>query len=52
MSVIEDLESRVLLLEEKVDAVLDVLDCLLKKVYGPEFMSKVDKLVAYGKEND
>lgn len=48
----EEMESRVLLLEEKVDAVLGVLDSLLKKVYGPEFMSKVDKLVAYGKEND
>jgi len=48
----DEMESRVLLLEEKVDAVLDVLDCLLKKVYGPEFMSKVDKLAAYGKEND
>lgn len=47
-----ELESRVLLLEEKADAVLGVLDCLLKKVYGPEFMSKVDKLVAYGKEED
>lgn len=51
MSTVE-MESRVLLLEEKVDAVLGVLDCLLKKVYGPEFMSKVDKLVAYGKEDD
>lgn len=51
MSTVE-LESRVLLLEEKVDAVLGVLDGLLKKVYGPEFMSKVDKLVAYGKEDD
>lgn len=48
----DEMESRVLLLEEKVDAVLDVLECLLKKVYGPEFMSKVDKLVAYGKEDD
>jgi len=48
----DELESRVSLLEEKADAVLGVLDCLLKKVYGPEFMSKVDKLVAYGKEED
>lgn len=47
-----ELESRVSLLEEKVDAVLGVLDYLLKEVYGPEFMSKVDKLVAYGKEDD
>lgn len=48
----DEMESRVLLLEEKVDAVLDVLDSLLERVYGPEFMSKVDKLVAYGKETD
>ena len=48
----DELESRVLLLEEKVDAVLGVLDCLLEKVYGPEFMSKVDKLASYGEETD
>lgn len=48
----DEMDSRVMLLEEKVDAVLGVLDSLLKKVYGTEFMSKVDKLAAYGKETD
>lgn len=48
----DEMESRVLLLEEKVGTVLGVLDSLLERVYGPEFMSKVDKLVSYGEETD
>ena len=48
------LEARVDELEEKVDAVLNVLNDLIELIYEPSYVKKLDKLADYekGKESD
>ena len=43
------LQARVDELEEKVDAVLNVLNDLIELIYEPSFVKKLDKLAKYGK---
>lgn len=43
------LEARVDELEEKVDAVLNVLNDLIELIYEPSYVKKLDKLAKYGK---
>lgn len=43
------LQARVDELEEKVDAVLNVLNDLIELIYEPSFVKKLDKLADYGK---
>ena len=43
------LQARVDELEEKVDAVLNVLNDLIELIYEPSYVKKLDKLAKYGK---
>ena len=49
MGELESLRQRIDTLEEKVDALLGVVNHLIETVYMPEFIEKIDKLVKNGK---
>ena len=46
------LQARVDELEEKVDAVLNVLNDLIELIYEPSYVKKLDKLADYGKRKE
>lgn len=45
----QELYERVTVLEEKVDAVIEVINHLMEVIYEPSYIKKIDKLVSYGK---
>lgn len=44
-----DLLARVTVLEEKTDAVIEIINHLLEVIYEPSYIKKLDKLAKYGK---
>lgn len=50
MEGIDELRKRVDALEDKMNAVLDVVNVLVEKVYDPCVVEKLDKLADYGNE--
>ena len=44
----EELEKRVKALEEKVDALLGVVNDFIELIYEPGYVRKLDKLAEYG----
>lgn len=50
MSEVEELRRRVEVLEEKVDASVEVVNHLLEVIYDERFIKKLDKLASYGEK--
>lgn len=50
MSEVEELRRRVEVLEEKVDASVEVINHLLEVIYDERFIKKLDKLASYGEK--
>ena len=50
MTEIEGMKSRIQALEGTVSALVGVVNMLIEDVFEPEFVSKIDNLVDYGKE--
>jgi hypothetical protein len=44
-----DLLVRISILEEKTDAVIEIINHLLEVIYEPSYIKKLDKLAKYGK---
>jgi hypothetical protein len=43
-----DLLARISVLEEKTDAVIEIINHLLEVIYEPSYIKKLDKLAKYG----
>ena len=50
MSGMKELETRVSALEEKMDAVIDLINDFIELMYEPQYVKKLDKLAGYGKK--
>lgn len=50
MSEVEELRRRVEVLEEKVDASVEVINHLLEVIHVEGFIKKLDKLASYGEK--
>lgn len=46
----QELYDRITVLEEKTDAVIEVINHLLEVIYEPSYIKKLDKLAKYGKK--
>lgn len=45
----KELLARISVLEEKTDAVIEIINHLLEVIYEPSYIKKLDKLAKYGK---
>ena len=50
MGIIDEIRTRMDRIEERLDAVICVVNKLMEDIYEPEFVQKIDRLAAYVEE--